>query len=169
MIGTDYVQTMARYNQWQNKSIYHAADTLSDGERRATRGAFWGSIHGTLCHLVWGDQQWLSRFAGSPKPPVGLTDSSTMITDWTELKRQREAFDEAILDWTSKMRPDWLAGDFRWYSGIAKQERVLPAWLLVTHFFNHQTHHRGQAHAMLTTAGARPEDTDLMLMDAGHS
>ncbi len=71
MITPAYVRTMAAYNAEMNRRLYAAADRLDDAERRADRGAFWSSIHGTLCHLVWGDQMWMSRFAGWPKPAVG--------------------------------------------------------------------------------------------------
>ena len=68
MISPDYVRLMARYNQWQNGSLYTAADQLTQAGRQLDRGAFFGSIQRTLSHLLWGDQQWMSRFAGTPKP-----------------------------------------------------------------------------------------------------
>lgn len=164
MIGVGHVRLMARYNEWQNASLYNAADTLSDEARRQDRGAFFGSIHGTLSHLMWGDQQWMSRFSDVPKPPALIKTSPGNYPDWDDLKRRRVAFDRTIIDWAATMDPSWLYGDLTWYSGLAKADVTKPRWFLVTHFFNHQTHHRGQAHAMLTAAGANPEDTDLMLM-----
>src|SRR4029450_9880640 len=68
MIDAAYVQRMARYNRWQNESLYGAAGTLSDAERRRARGAFFGSIHATLNHVLWGDRIWMSRLAGTAKP-----------------------------------------------------------------------------------------------------
>ena len=68
MITPDYVRTMADYNRWQNRNLYGAADTLTDPQRKEPRGAFFGSIHATLNHVLWGDQIWMSRFAGTPKP-----------------------------------------------------------------------------------------------------
>ncbi len=164
MISAEHARTMARYNAWQNRSLYAAAEFLSDEARREDRGAFFGSIHGTLSHLFWGDQQWMSRFAGTAPPKGSGRDSATAYDDWHELRRQRVDFDEVIFDWAGRLDPAWLAADFGWYSGLAKRNLSKPAWLLVTHFFNHQTHHRGQVHALLTAAGAKPEDTDLMLM-----
>src|SRR5262245_41939313 len=70
MIDLAYVQCMARYNRWQNDNLYGVADTLSDAERRRDRGAFFGSIHATLNHLLWADRIWMSRLAGTP-PPEG--------------------------------------------------------------------------------------------------
>jgi uncharacterized damage-inducible protein DinB len=166
MIGVDYARTMARYNAWQNRSLYGAADGLTDDSRKVDRGAFFGSIHGTLSHLMWGDQQWMSRFQPGTldKPPVLVRESPGNYPDWDDLKAQRTHFDARIIDWADHLPPDWLAGDITWYSGLAKANVTKPKWIIVTHFFNHQTHHRGQAHAMLTSAGAKPDDTDLMLM-----
>ncbi len=164
MISVEHARLMARYNQWQNRSLYAAADTVSDAERRKERGAFFGSIHGTLSHLLWGDRMWLSRFVGNEiREGIGK-DSPGLFPDWDDLKAKRIECDQAIIDFAGNLDPSWLYGNLTWYSGIAKQERVKPQWFLLTHFFNHQTHHRGQVHAMLTAAGAKPEDTDLMLM-----
>lgn len=165
MISVEHVRLMARYNDWQNRSLYGAADTLDDAARRLQRGAFFGSIHGTLSHLLWGDHMWMSRFAGTPKPTGNGRDAVTMFPDWEDLKRQRVAFDATISDWAQRLDPSWLYGVLTWYSGLAKRDVSKPAWMLATHMFNHQTHHRGQVHAMLTAAGAKPDDTDILLMD----
>jgi uncharacterized damage-inducible protein DinB len=164
MIDPGYVQHMARYNRWQNESLYRAADSLSDAERRQQRGAFFGSIQGTLNHLLWGDRMWMSRFAGTPRPDIGIPGSVSLYPDWEALKRERTAFDALIVDWADGIDAAALAGDLTWYSGAAKAQLSKPKWILVTHMFNHQTHHRGQVHCMLTQAGAKPDDTDLMLM-----
>lgn len=164
MISTDHARLMARYNEWQNRSLYAAADTLSDEARRLDRGAFFGSIFDTLNHLLWGDQIWMHRFAGTEKPEAGARRSLTRIDHWETLKAARESFDRTIIGWTDNLDPDWLKGDLTWHSGAAGRELTRPTWQLVTHLFNHQTHHRGQVHAMLTAAGVRPEDTDLMLL-----
>jgi uncharacterized damage-inducible protein DinB len=166
MIDTAYVTTMALYNRWQNASLYGAADTLTDEARKLDRGAFFRSIHGTFCHLLWADQTWLSRFAGTPKPSVPNRDSASMIADWQELKAARHDFDKTMLGWAEDLSPDWLAHDVTWIASLTGQQMTMPAPILVMHVFNHQTHHRGQAHAMLTAAGAKPDDTDLMLVGA---
>lgn len=165
MIDKAFVKTMARYNRWQNESLYGAADTLGDEARRLDRGAFFRSIHGTFCHLLWADRMWLSRFAGTPKPSVPGTESSRMIEAWDELVAERRVTDALIGDWAAGLTPEWLAEDLTWVSGISRRELTRPKALLVMHFFNHQTHHRGQIHAMLTAAGGKPDDTDLMLID----
>ena len=164
MISTDYIQLMARYNRWQNESLYAAAETLSDEARRENRGAFFRSIHETLCHVLWGDKTWLSRFTDYPAPDGGIPSSTALHIDWAPLRKDRQETDEVILDWAAGVTPAQLGEDLVWYSGALGREMSRPYWLLFTHFFNHQTHHRGQAHAMLTAAGARPDDTDVAFM-----
>ena len=164
MIQAGFVRTMARYNAWQNRSLYGAASALDDAARDADRGAFFGSIRRTLSHLLWGDTIWMSRFDGWEAPDVGIPGSSDWITGWDELSQRRREADELILDWATQVSDAALAGDLTWHSGALGRDVTRPLALCVTHFFNHQTHHRGQVHAMLTAAGAHPGDTDLFIM-----
>jgi len=164
MIDRAYVQRMAHYNRWQNENLYGVADRLPADERARERGAWFGSIHKTLSHILWGDKSWMSRFADLPRPSGGIPDSVALFPDWEELKVERAAFDRTILDWADHVHNDWLAADQTYYSGATKREWTRPRWVLVTHMSNHQTHHRGQVHAMLTQAGGRPSDTDLPFM-----
>lgn len=166
MIDRSFVAMMARYNRWQNISLYTAADGLSEEARRQDRRAFFGSIHGTLNHLMWGDRMWMSRFWPDrvKRPAVSIQESMRLVEDWGELRGCRAELDSDILDWSGVVADDWLAGDLTWFSGAVGREVTRPAGLCVTHFFNHQTHHRGQVHAMLTAAGAKPDDTDIFLM-----
>jgi uncharacterized damage-inducible protein DinB len=164
MIDGAYVERMARYNRWQNENLYSAADRLSEIERCRERGAFWGSIHNTLNHLLWGDRMWMSRLTGSPRPSVGIADSGSLYADWTALKAERIRFDQTIIDWADTIAPSWLAAEMTYYSLPVQRDVTQPHWVLVTHLFNHQTHHRGQVHCMLTQAGERPSHTDLPFM-----
>ncbi len=164
MIERGYVQRMARYNCWQNENLYGVADRLSEQERQRERGAFFGSIQKTLSHLLWGDQVWMSRFTDLPKLQAGIPESVTLYPDWTGLKAERAQFDQTIIGWSDRIDPEWLAADQTFYSNATKREWTRPRWVLVTHMFNHQTHHRGQVHCMLTQAGGRPSDTDLPVM-----
>jgi uncharacterized damage-inducible protein DinB len=162
MITPGYVRAMAEYNRWQNDNLYGAADGLGDAARRAARGAFFGSIHATLNHLLWADQVWMSRLAGTPNPRVAsIPESVGLHESWDGLKRERAAFDQVMVDWAEGLDPAWLEGDLTWHSGAVGREVTRPRWLLVTHLFNHQTHHRGQVHCLLTQAGAKPGTTDL--------
>ena len=166
MITIAYVQTLARYNHWQNTSQYQAADKLPDSVRREDRGAIFHSIHQTLSHLLWGDQMWMNRFAGTPKPAAGsVADSLSMIEDWEALKEERQSMDQEIITWSNDVRPEFLDSEMTWYSGSQNREISSNAGKLVVHMFNHQTHHRGQVHAMLTAAGVFPDDTDLFIMN----
>ncbi len=164
MIGPAFAQKMARYNRWQNRSLYAAAAGLSEEARRKDRGAFFKSIHGTLNHLLWADTMWMSRIGDGPKPGVALPNSVAFCDDWTDLKAERAAMDERLVAWADGLDESSLQGDFSWYSFARQADVVMPRRLIVVHVFNHQTHHRGQVHAMLTAAGARPEDTDLIFM-----
>lgn len=164
MITPAYIRTMAAYNAEMNRRLYRAAARLSDSERRQPRGAFWGTIHGTLNHLLWGDQQWMSRFDTWPKPDTPIKQSAGLIDDFDALSAARERADAGISQWAAKVDAPWIAEDMVWFSGAAGREIRAPKSLLVTHFFNHQTHHRGQVHAMLTAAGQETGDTDLFLL-----
>jgi len=165
MIDAGYVQTMARYGAWQNESLEAAADTLSDAQRRQDRGGFFGSIFGTLNHLLWGDRIWMSRFARTDAPRMDSIARSVGETkDWIDYRAARDAMDQTVLGWAEGLDAAWLASDLSWFSGAAQRDVTKPKAMLVMHFFNHATHHRGQVHAMLTAAGAAPDDTDLFLL-----
>ena len=164
MIEPGYARAMAFYNAWQNRSLYAAAAELSNEALVRDTGAFFGSILNTLNHLLWADKVWMSRFSQVERPDVGIGGSTALYDSLDELSGVREAFDQVIVDWAMLVQPAWLAGPLTWFSGAAQAEKSLPAWLCVAHFFNHQTHHRGQIHGMLTAAGCAPEDTDLFLM-----
>jgi uncharacterized damage-inducible protein DinB len=164
MIDAAYVQRMARYNRWQNENLYGVADRLSDAERRRERGAFFGSIHKTLSHLLWADRIWMSRFTEVPPPECGIPGSVALYPDWEPLQRERAAFDETIIGWADRLDSSWLEGELTWFSGALNRDVTKPKWLLITHLFNHQTHHRGQVHCMLTQAAGKPHDTDLFIM-----
>lgn len=93
-----------------------------------------------------------------------IAASASMIEDWDELRKKRFLFDHTIVDWADAVDNGFLQTDLTWVSGALKKEVTKPVSLLVVHMFNHQTHHRGQVHAMLTAAGAKPDDTDLFAL-----
>lgn len=154
-------RVLAAYNAEMNARLFAAADALGEDARRAERGAFWGSIHGTLSHLLWADRIWLARFGMGGPPDAALRASAAWVVDWEDLRARRAAEDAAIAAWAAALTQEDLSGRMAWFSGALGREIERPAALLVMHVFNHQTHHRGQVHAMLTAAGARPGDTDL--------
>ena len=167
MISPDFVRLMADYNAEMNRRLYAAAARLTDAERKADRGAFWKSIHGTLTHLLWGDTQWMSRFDNWPKPDMPIKQSSAMIEDFDALRARRVQADADIVAWAGRMDDAWLAEDLVWFSGAAQKEMRRKKGPLMVHFFNHQTHHRGQVHALLTACGQDTGDTDLFLVVPG--
>ena len=167
MIAPSYVRTMAAYNSEMNRRLYGAAARIPDAARRADRGAFWGSLHRTLAHLLWGDTMWMSRFDGWERPAMALSASGDMFADFAAMEAARSAADARIETWAGRVTPAWLEQDLVWFSGAARQERRAGRGFLVTHFFNHQTHHRGQAHALITACGEATDDTDLMLILPG--
>jgi uncharacterized damage-inducible protein DinB len=164
MITPAYVRLMAAYNAEMNRRLYAAAARLTDAERKTDRGAFWGSLHGTLVHLLWADTQWMSRFDNWPKPEVPIKQSAGMIEDFDTLRARRVTADADILAWAERVDDAWLAQDLVWFSGAAQKEMRRAKGPLVVHFFNHQTHHRGQAHGLLTAQGQDTGDTDLFLV-----
>lgn len=165
MITPSYCQTMARYNTWQNRAIAQAMEQLDEDAIRQERGAFFGSILGTCNHLLWGDRMWMSRFTDDvAAPEVGIRDSSGLTPTSAAWFAERYRLDGRIELWAERLRSVDLAGDLTWHSGATGTTMSRPIGQLVVHMFNHQTHHRGQIHAMLTAAGARTDDTDLMLM-----
>jgi uncharacterized damage-inducible protein DinB len=162
MISAPYVQTMARYNVWQNANIYEAAGRLPDAARKENRGAFFGSIHATLNHILWADQMWLMRFGVAPQPAAkSIADGLAQFEDWERLTQERRRFDAVIQDWANGLEPSALEGNLTWFSAGAGRELTSPRALLIAHLFNHQTHHRGQIHALLTGLGIKPGITDL--------
>ena len=164
LITPEYCQMMARYNAWQNGQIKAACEKLTEADLRAERGAYFGSIMATLNHLLWGDLIWMSRFDGGQAPEGGIKDSVALCPTLAVWSAERFRMDARIRHWADKLHAVDLAGDLAWFSGAAGRDVERPMALCVTHMFNHQTHHRGQVHAMLTAAGQNPGDTDLFLM-----
>jgi uncharacterized damage-inducible protein DinB len=164
MIDPAFVRMMARYNLWQNRNVCQAADVLPDAERRKDKGAFFKSIHGTLSHVLWADGMWLSRISDASPPSAKLAESASAYPDWAMLIKERAACDARLVEWADGLEAAWLEGDLKWWSGATQKEVVRPKTLVAVHIFNHQTHHRGQVHAMLTSSGVKLSDTDLLLM-----
>lgn len=159
-----FVRSMAAYNSEMNRRLYAAAGRLSDAERRRDRGAFFKSIHGTFNHLLWADSLWMSRFDGWEKPTVLQHDSGAFIAEFAALKQAREEADAKIEAFAARADDAWLARDQVWFSASAQRDLRMLRGPLLMHFFNHQVHHRGQAHALITAAGEATGDTDIFLM-----
>lgn len=164
MIDRDYCITMARYNAWQNAQLVGFFNALPEAELTRDRGAFFGSILGTLNHLLWGDTIWMSRFDGGAGPQTPGADSHRMHPGLGAWRDARAQMDERIGRWAERVTTADLDGDLVWYSGLKMQDVIERMATCVMGFFNHQTHHRGQVHAMLTATGSKAPVSDLFLM-----
>ena len=156
------VQTMAAYNRWMNDKLYAACAELSDAERKADRKAFFKSIHGTLNHILLADRVWFGRFIGRPVTFKSLDQE--LYAEFADLRAERGSTDQDIEGWAQGLRDEQLAAKLRFTSMLRPEPREIDLWLLVSHFFNHQTHHRGQVTTLLMQQGIDPGATDLMWM-----
>jgi uncharacterized damage-inducible protein DinB len=149
----------ARYNQWANRRIYAATALLAEDKLWRDLGAFFGSLMGTLNHVLVADTLWMARFTGEAAPAVSL--NSVLHRDLPGLTRARDALDGRILEFVDGLDEARLTADHK-YSTIRGEHFIQPLELLLTHVFNHQTHHRGQAHGLLSQLGEEPPPLDLI-------
>ena len=152
---------MAGYNAWCNERIYDVAAQLSDADYRADRGAFFKSVHGTLNHLLVTDRIWLKRFSGQGEAPNRL--DAILFENLSELLAAREREDERIVGYIDGLSDADLAGRIRYKTITNPAEIEQPLAPALVHFFNHQTHHRGQIHCLLTGFGLKAPSLDLIL------
>ena len=154
------VQDLAAYNQWMNTKIYDACESLTDEQRKQDMGGFFKSIHGALNHLLLGDKIWLGRFTGEPFAVAGLDQE--LFKDFNELKQVRQQTDQQIINWVAALTEAELLSKLQYQSIVDPATRSYEMWLAITHFFNHQTHHRGQVTALLSQLGVDYGVTDLI-------
>ncbi|MFW2541605.1 DinB family protein [Primorskyibacter sp. 2E107] len=164
MITPEYCVTMARYNGWQNRQLKALFDQMSPDELTQDRKSFFGSILNTANHLLWGDRIWIARLTGGTAPAGSIADSTGLTQDATAWGVERFRTDGALLRWAERVLAVELTGPLSWYSGVQGRAVEKPLALCVSHMFNHQTHHRGQIHAMLTAAGYEAPVSDLIFM-----
>ncbi|SFI76338.1 DinB family protein [Albimonas pacifica] len=152
----------ARYNAWANRRLYDAAAGLSDGRLRSDEGAFFGSLHGTLNHLLVTDVIWMARIRGIKGPPWTLDHIAH--DDFADLRAAREALDADIVAGIDALREsDILAGEIA-YTRVTRPELIVqPLAHALAHLFNHQTHHRGQCHMILTRLTGTAPELDLLV------
>jgi uncharacterized damage-inducible protein DinB len=160
MTPADHCRMFAHYNAWANARVYEAAARLSDEQYRADRGAFFRSVHGTLNHLLVTDRIWMQRFTGRGETYDRL--DTILHERLDELRTAREAEDRRIVGWIDSLDDAALDGVIRYRRVSTPEEFVQPLAPALRHFFNHQTHHRGQAHMVLTTLGKEAPPLDLL-------
>ncbi len=164
MISAEYCRLSARYNSWQNNSLITAADGLTHAARWMDRGAFFKSIAATLNHLYWADALMLERIKGNERPQDTITHSLSSPSDWAEFKEFRSRRDAEIEEWATRLTNTDLHGRVAWYPLDGSERVQMTKAICVIQLFNHQTHHRGQIHAMLTAAGSTTDPTDILAM-----
>lgn len=167
MITPEYCRFFARYNRWMNERIVAGCRALQPRQLCEDRGAFFGSILGTLNHLLVADRLWLARFTDAPAPTTPL--DAQVHADLPDLARARCRLDDAIDAWAAGVTTDWLNTTHSYTSLVGGDRRELRGWVMAAHFFNHQTHHRGQVTTLMTQSGIDPGVTDLAALpvDAG--
>jgi len=158
----DHFSMFAGYNRWANERLYEAAARLNDDDYRAERGAFFGSLHGTLNHILVADRVWMCRFTGDGPSPTRLNE--ILFDDLTALAAARRDEDERIIAWVESLSETDLAGVFTYTTLTRPTEISQPLAPALAHFFNHQTHHRGQAHTLLTIAGGKDAAPEMDLI-----
>ncbi|MBM3645158.1 MAG: damage-inducible protein DinB [Alphaproteobacteria bacterium] len=158
----EHYATFAAYNSWANRLLYAAAARLPDALYRQDRGAFCGSLHGTLNHLLVADRVWMHRFTRTGDAPTQL--DAILHDRLDDLRAAREAEDDRIARWIDGLGEGDLAGMIRYRRVTAPDDVVQPLHRALAHFFNHQTLHRGQAHGLLTALGGRDAAPELDLL-----
>lgn len=157
---TDRYCMFAGYNAWANRRLYAAAAALPEADYRADRGAFFRSVHGTLNHLLATDRIWMKRFTGEGEAPDRL--DAILFEDRATLRQAREAEDARIIGWVESLGEAGLARTFRYRRVSSPDLFEQPLAPALDHFFNHQTHHRGQVHALLTGLAGQAPELDLL-------
>lgn len=153
-------QMLAEYNAWANRLVYGAAADLTEEELHRDTGAFFGSIFGTLSHLITADRVWLNRFTGEGPKPSALDERP--YDRFADLRAARVEEDARITRFVESLTRERLDSDLH-YTPVSTPEPVTQKlWPALTHFFNHQTHHRGQVHAGLTSLGKPSLSLDLI-------
>jgi len=163
----------AQYNAWFNGRLYELISTLTEQDRRRDMRAFFRSIHGTLNHILLTDRICLGGISKHPhgfrsleKTPLVFEFESlaqVLYESFPELAAQRRDTDTAIQEWVAELTPELLESNLS-YSRSTGQSMVAPFWHVVSHLFNHQTHHRGQITTLLSQLGHDPGVTDFMVM-----
>ena len=162
---TDHFRQFAAYNHWANRRLYAAALAMPEESYRCPTGVFFGSLHGTLNHLLLTDRVWLKRLTGEGEHPQRL--DAILFDDRNALARARMAEDIRLIDVVGRYTEDDLDGlvAYQTMSGAPFRQEL---WQILLHLFNHQTHHRGHAHACCSiVTGEEPPALDLLLFQRG--
>jgi uncharacterized damage-inducible protein DinB len=154
----DALRMLARYNRTANVGLYEQCGKLDLIEYRRERHGSFGSIHALLNHVLLSDRIWMSRFSGGGKttPPL----NSILFETFAELSSARSEQDASIEAFFEKVDGDFLIRPLS-YTNSQGKDYLESAPVAVLHFFNHQTHHRGQVHVMISQTDVRPPSLDM--------
>ncbi len=153
-----HFEMLAHYNTLANQKIYEACSQLSDADLKQIRPAFFNSIYNTLNHIMVGDRIWMTRFQGDEIPSMGL--DRILYEDFSELWEVRVKEDQKIEDFFKQLKVEFLTQSITYWNNAGDIHED-PVPLLITHFFNHQTHHRGQVHNLLSQTSVKPPSLDM--------
>ena len=153
---------LAAYNAWCNERLYDKAATLPDADYRQDRGAFFKSVHGTLNHILVADRVWMQRFTRTGDAPKEL--DAILYDDFDALRAARRAEDNRITRYIEALSEADLAGRIRYRSVTNPTELEQELCAALDHFFNHQTHHRGQAHCLFTQITGEAPSFDMVIL-----
>jgi uncharacterized damage-inducible protein DinB len=160
MTTADHYRMFARYNAWANGRVYDAAARLPVEQYRADRGAFFKSVHGTLNHLLVTDRIWMRRITGEGDAPDRL--DAILFEAFGELRAAREAEDRRIVNFVDLLDDNRIAETIKYRRVSSPELFEQPMAPALAHWFNHQTHHRGQVHALLTGLVGDAPELDLL-------
>ncbi len=160
MKKTNYFKSLSQYNYWMNEQLFEVCNIIPDAIRKEDQGAFFRSIHGTLNHILLADKLWLSRFKHQLFEINSLDQE--LFADFEALGQERQKTDQEIIAWVNSLNEEQLATPLRFTSAVQRRECVFPLWHAATHFFNHQTHHRGQVTTLLHQCGYEVGVTDFL-------
>ncbi|MFQ5971450.1 MAG: DinB family protein [Alphaproteobacteria bacterium] len=156
----NHLPLMARFNAWANERIYDCAGRLPDDDYRADRKAFFGSVHATLNHLLVVDRLWTGRIEGQDRGIRSL--DQILYDDFAELRIARRKEDRRLIELVDGLDEKRLEAPVRFRRIIGDgEEEARTGHILIT-LFNHQTHHRGQVHTLLTQCDIVPPPLDVL-------
>ncbi len=149
---------LSHYNAWANKALYNACSELSESEYKRERKSYFGSINNTLNHILVGDRIWFGRLEGVPEK---LSLEDILYEDFNNLRSAREIEDHRIITYAENISQDTLDSKLE-YQNIAGNSHSDPMNIILRHVFNHQTHHRGQVHCLLSQTDIAPPSLDIL-------
>src|ERR1700726_4524786 len=162
MTPSAHYRMFGHYNAWANGRLYDSVARLTPEQYRADRGAFFKSVHGTLNHLLVTDRIWMQRFTGEGEAPDRL--DAILFETFEQLRAAREAEDRRIVDFVEELDDLRIAGTIKYRRITSPEQFEQPMAPALAHWFNHQTHHRGQVHALLTGLVGQAPELDLLIL-----